>query len=332
MRYYVLLTTVFTMLTVSPAQAALPEAIDRRLKRLCGIDDTFIRYAVIKELRRQFPEHGTAILDHWPVTCQQDSPDAAPLAGETTPPADPPATPAIQEEVVASAALAETQATDSEKPKPAKPLFSGTLESGVDIRTGNTDKAEFNFAGSLVHERQYWRNTLTGSLYNSEENDNQIAEEYRLRGRSDYKFNERDYAFASLQYVDDRFSGFDYRLTEVVGVGRHWIDREKAALETRLGAGMRQSALIDGENSNDLLLELVIDGRISLNRYLTLSEEFTTEYASDATIFNSLTAIKSRITDTLSLQTSLMVEHITDVPVGSEQTDTRTNVGVVYAF
>ena len=67
-----------------------------------------------------------------------------------------------------------------------------------------------------------------------------------LNGHSDYKLESPAFLFATISYEDDKFSGYDYRITESVGYGRRVIDESDLSLDLEIGPGVRQSKLNNG--------------------------------------------------------------------------------------
>ncbi len=311
-----LLTLTLVLSVPHLAQAQLPPQVRTALQRACKIDDAFIRYAVIKEAKAGYKDDIAAI----DAITQQEcgAPPLTAAAGSVE------NIPSVNEQ---AAAVAKDGLQES-----ASSSWNGEVTAGLDIRRGNSEKTDLLLDSKLVYDGDSWKNTLAGRAYNSKEDDTRIAEEYRLTDRLDYKLGGGYYAFADLGYVNDRFSGFDYRISEVAGLGRIWVDNDVWLLDTRSGIGARQSHFTTGEDENDMVLKFGLDSRWNISDSFTLSEAMTADIASDVTIMESETTLKSRITDTLSLKTSFNVEHITDVPVGKKKTDTRTNIGVLYEF
>ena len=70
---------------------------------------------------------------------------------------------------------------------------------------------------------------------NNEDNNTTTAERYLISGKSDYRLSDISYLFGTVDYEDDRFSGYDYRATEVVGYGRRVLNTETMTLELEAG-------------------------------------------------------------------------------------------------
>ena len=293
------------------AASSLPSGLSKKLPSVCALEDGFLRYAALKELKFQFPAYEAMIAR----ACQTETPSSD------------------RAESVAKNASYKGKISVAEATMPPwYEQLKGEVEAGLDWRTGNTELTQYNARGKLVYDADDWRNTATAALLSSEEDGISIAEQYRAGFDTNYKLNVRDYLFGTIRYVDDRFSGFEWRLTETAGLGRRWIDDDTYLLDTRLGPGFRQSEKAGGQSENDWLVQFVAEAGWKLNDYVELSEDLSYEYSPAAGIFNSVTALKSKITETLSFRTGVEVQHITDVPAPTKKTDTRTTAGIVYEF
>lgn len=215
---------------------------------------------------------------------------------------------------------------------PALDGFKGTVEAGVSVQSGNTDSTQFHLGAKGEQEMNDWRHHFSAKAFNNKNDGVRTDEEYRLGLGSDWKINDRDYLYGQLGYVNDRYAGFNYRISESVGVGRRWIDDGVYMLDTRVGPGLRQTKFTnDTKEHSWTILGGLLAGWV-VNEHVELGEDATVEYSPDGTILNSDTWLKSKLTDALSFKTGFNVEHKTEVPTGLEKTDTRTTAGLVYGF
>lgn len=211
--------------------------------------------------------------------------------------------------------------------------FSGKIEGGASFETGNTERENVNINGELSYKHNRWENILSGQAYSSEEDGNRAAEEYRVTNKTKYNFTEFDYGFLELSYVDDRFSGFDYRVDELLGYGRRLINEDDMKLNTEVSIGARQSKLTTGDKEESGLAKLRGDFEWDINKYLSFEQDLAVTYdTEEIMIVNSDTGLKAQMTDALYLRLGFQFENISEVPAGVESTDTRTTVNVGYNF
>ena len=184
----------------------------------------------------------------------------------------------------------------------------------------------------MNHETSHWGNTLKLEAYNSEEEGNRTAEEYRVEAQSRYKLANKDYIFGEGEYVNDRFSGFTYRISELLGYGRTLIDSPDFTLIGEAGLGARQTKLTDDSTDNTLLQKVKAKAHWQITKRISLDEEISASFASDTIITESDTALKTQVLDKLYLKLGINLEHISDVPAGRERLDSKTSFNVVYGF
>lgn len=286
--------------------ASLPDPVKEALEAAHATGNAFVIHAVTQEAIKQNPKNSQTIQSHIDTLNAQQAQ-------------------ATQQENLAALAPA---AGDNNKTKPWK----GSLEGGLNVETGNTEKENIKLASMLEYISDKWENTLKLKADSAKEKDTRISEEYRAQNQTRYRLTERDYVFGELEYVNDRFSGYDYRVSELLGYGRDIFKSDRFTLTGEASLGARQSSLSDGTEENSLLGKLGGKAEWKITDNLTFSEELTTSIASDATITESLTALKSNLTDSLYLKLGVDVEHISDVPPGKENTDTKTSLTVGYEF
>ncbi len=208
----------------------------------------------------------------------------------------------------------------------------GSVEANADWRTGDTRQRNLQLAGNLKHTIGRYRSVVEASARHSTEQEETIAEEYRALLRSDYKLDDRWFIFGEVSYVDDRFSGYDYRLSELLGPGYIIYDRQDFQWEARGGAGARQEKLTNGESSQSFLVKLQTDLEWTFANGWSIGEEASASFSEENDIYESETYLKSRITDSLALKAAYYIEYIANAPDSTQAADTRTLLGIVYDF
>ena len=212
------------------------------------------------------------------------------------------------------------------------PNWKGEAELGYMKTTGNTETESFHAKGKVINNRVQWRHTVIAEISNKNNSDVSTAERYFLSGKSDYKINDLSFLFASINYEDDRFSGYAYQVSEVIGYGYNVIKKDHLKLDLEAGAGARQSKLDSGTSNNEGLVKgsANLDWKISdttiFIQYLSL------EVGEDITISRSKTALKIQIVGNLAAKISHDIKHSSDVPVGFNKTDSESIVTLVYGF
>ncbi|TGN40723.1 DUF481 domain-containing protein [Marinobacter confluentis] len=218
--------------------------------------------------------------------------------------------------------------------------WEGEAELGVLASTGNTEETNINGRVGLKHEVARWRNTGEFRSAFSETEDVTTTEKYRLELESDYKFDEQQYWFVRLFHEEDRFSGYDFQSSLTTGYGnRVWQVGERSFLDLSAGAGYRFNKLeepnADGTRDDDEAIGRIAgryDQALSENALFrqTLSVEMGLD--DNETTTESETSIQANIVGGISMKAAYRVQHLSDPPVGSEDTDTELSVSLLYGF
>jgi len=211
--------------------------------------------------------------------------------------------------------------------------WKGEAELGFVNTTGNTQTRNIAARGKVVNDRDKWRHTLIAEALNNSEEGNITAERYFASGKSDYKLSEKSYGFGLLTYENDRFSGYDFRVTETLGYGRSVIKSDTLILDLEVGPGARQSKLSDtGDMQYEGLLHLAGNFEWKLSDTSKFTEDLSSDIGEKAIVTRSVTALKTQIVGDLSSKISYTARYSTKVPPDVKNLDTVAAVTLVYGF
>lgn len=135
-----------------------------------------------------------------------------------------------------------------------------------------------------------------------------------------------------INYEDDKFSGYDYRVSEALGYGRRVIDEPTLMLSLEIGPGARQSKLETGGSDNEMTARGAAKLEWKIAETSTFTEDLTTDVGEDVTVTKSITALRAQINGSLATKITYTIKNTSDVPVGVRKTDTETAVTLVYSF
>ena len=225
---------------------------------------------------------------------------------------------------------AEEQKTAEAKLK--KSPFSGNIDTSLDVANGNTKRQAASLSAKLKYVKDDMENTTKFTARTSKEDRVRTNEEYQINNQTNYNFTDSDYLFFEAEYVNDRFSGFEYRISELLGYGRKIIKSDDLNISTEISAGGRQSSLTDGSSENSLLGKLTAKGDWKITNTITFEQEFSSSFGSDAVISTSDSALKTKLMEALYLKINYNLQHIDNVPANKKQLDSLMSVGVGYEF
>ena len=210
--------------------------------------------------------------------------------------------------------------------------LGGEAEAGLLLTSGNADTESVHAKLALRYRRGRLGNLARLEGMRSGGAQGVTAERYQVEDKLDYAYGPRAYSFASLAYEDDRFSGYAYRASAVLGYGRRFVPGAALKLAAELGLGGRWSRPEAGGRE----AEAVALGRGELEWTLSpgarFSQVLSVEGGADATITRAVTALTSQVAGGLAMKASFRLKHTSRVPPGIEKTDTETAVTLVYGF
>ncbi len=208
--------------------------------------------------------------------------------------------------------------------------WQGEGELGVTLTSGNSETESWNGRVDLKHDSEQWRNSLGLQSLKASNQAVVTAERYVAALKLDYKIN-GNYAFAAFRYEDDRFSGYDYQTSLTLGMGRRFWESEGRLLDLSVGLGnKRSSENLTGVTSSEAIVRAGMLFNYPLNTQVSLSEELLVESGQDLIQTQSVTGLAVNMSQHLAAKFSLTATHNSQVPLGSEKTDTITAVSLLY--
>jgi putative salt-induced outer membrane protein len=212
---------------------------------------------------------------------------------------------------------------DVKKDKDKK--FRLSLEAGATVVNGNSKSQ--SFYGDVKNNyvfRQGWRNILQGRAENKSENDIRSREYYRVNNQTRYLLGKANYALLELEYIDDRFGGFDYRASETLGFGRDIYKNDEISFSGQGGAGYRQIKLSNGEQTALFTARTALDFTWQLTKTIYFSEHLDISIDREATITRSEANLKAQLNSSLYLKLFYLIENRSAVAQGVKNTDSTT--------
>ncbi len=222
--------------------------------------------------------------------------------------------------------------------KPAASPWKRSAELGLIRTTGNTQTQTLAAKADVVYEVEKWRHTGHAEAFGQQTTDKgtgetvNSAERYELSGKSDYKFSKLDYIFGLADLKRDRFSGFDYEYAFSAGYGRTLLKRTNMQLDVEIGPGIRFFKEDKGTADNEAILRLAgkywwaitDNSKFTQNLSVDIGEQFTTT--------KSVSGLQANISNMLALKLTYTLLNKSNVPTGTESTDTELATTLVYSF
>jgi len=222
--------------------------------------------------------------------------------------------------------------------------ITGEVEFGFVSTTGNTETTSIISKLSVTQDLENWKNNyLIDTLFKEEKVDvngtkqtQTSAERYFASAQGDYKLNEESSAlFVYGSYEHDRFSGYDQRNTLAVGYADQIFKDSHSLLTYNAGPGYFYDKENDGTTEEGGIIRLALDYQNNLSETAKFKQLLSTEAAlesDDNTKSKSETSISAKLMGNLSLKAAYSIIHNSNVPDGTEETDSTTSVSVLYLF
>ena len=210
--------------------------------------------------------------------------------------------------------------------------LEGNIKLGYLATTGNTETSSLNTGFNAAYKVNRWTHEARGSAINASENNVTTAEAYELGWKTGWDLTEKDYLYGQLDWRKDRFGGFATQFSQTVGYGRHFFDTGVHSLTGNVGAGARQSE----DQLGTTIDETIVTGDLNYGWKFSETAEFTqtlrVEAGDENTFTEAVSSIAATLIGNLRLVASYTYRNNSDVPLGSEKTDTRTAISLEYGF
>lgn len=211
--------------------------------------------------------------------------------------------------------------------------WSMEVELGGNRSTGNTETEALRIAAALDDHYGHWEHHYAVTFDYAEDNNTASAQRLTALVRTRLLLTDHFWAFGHADYEDDRFSSFDYRFTESLGLGYRLIDLPDLTFSIEAGPGARQTKLAAANDTEtELIGRLQTDAHWQISESAALSNVSSVVIGPERTTTKSVTSLTFKIIDAMSARLGFEFRHDSDVEVGQENTDTLTTATLVYGF
>lgn len=216
-------------------------------------------------------------------------------------------------------------------PSDDAPVFTGQAELGYTRLTGNTDSETLLAKGRLTWLTGNWTHSLRGETFKVEEHGESSAERYLFAGRERYDLQGPHYLFGFLRWEKDRFSGYRYQTTTIVGYGRQVLTGPLHTLSLETGPGYRHDALATGEAHTLFVGYGALDYQWEISEGTRFQQELSVEGTHKNITTRAFSAVTTQLNASLSLRVSHEAKNNSDPPSDAEKhTDRITAVSLLY--
>ena len=210
--------------------------------------------------------------------------------------------------------------------------WTGQGQAGFSNSTGNTRSTAISLGLALTRDGLDWKHSFNATVDYQRDNGVEDKDRDFVSWESDYKITDRFYALGLLSWEADRFSGFNSRLSESVGLGYSLIQDPDMTLSVEAGPALRQTDYVIGESENNFAGRAAAHYQWKILPSLTFNEDVSFYGASNDSTFTSDTGLTAALIGALSARLSYHVQYESNPPDALETTDTLSQVALVYSF
>lgn len=210
--------------------------------------------------------------------------------------------------------------------------WKGNAELGYVQTGGNTDTSSLNLKGKGINDGDEWRTTVEAAALNSDSAGTTTSEKYNFSVQLDWKMSESGYLFARYGYEQDKFGGYNSRMSETVGYGFDILKEDDMTWNAEIGGGARQSEDLAGVSTSDTVVRASTVFNWKISDTATFSQELKTEGGDAGYTTNSVTALTNQVAGNLSSKISYSLQNNSKAPAGTKDTDTILAASLVYSY
>lgn len=259
-------------------------------------------------------------------------------------------TPWLEPEQIEEIRIAEAEAEATEQAERDRGIFyyidpkywNPRVELGASASSGDTSETAVSFGFSMARDFDDWSHKLSIFADAARRQGVTTRERFTLNHESSTTLFGEFLAINQGLFEVDRFSGFNFRVTETLGLGYQLLDGDIHKLRVELGPGIRYSALdtvlaadgtrLEGGTRTELIGRGGISWSYQITPSLLLEDNAAFLQGTESTRFDNDFALSASLTDRLKARLRFQTIYESDVPIGTANWDTATRVTLVYDF
>ncbi|MEM6851636.1 MAG: DUF481 domain-containing protein [Pseudomonadota bacterium] len=211
--------------------------------------------------------------------------------------------------------------------------WDGQFNLGASFASGNSDNRNGSFGVRAKRKYDGFANNFVAQFEINRSDGQTNQQRIQLGYQFDADLSPRTFAFGRTEFVDDQFSGFDYRVVLGGGVGRRVFQRDSLKWTVDGGPAWRRSALL---NSSEVRDEFSFRGSSDLewrlSEFATVTHIGSMLLTDITNTFESDLALVTDISSHLSTRLSFTLQYETNPPAGAVSTDTLTRASLLFDF
>lgn len=211
--------------------------------------------------------------------------------------------------------------------------YTGNIDLGYISTSGNSETESLNGAFNwTARASENWATGIQMTGISNSSDDEREAEQYTFAWNNRYDLSEKSFLYGILDYNNDYFGAYDYQTGAYVGYGHQFFNDDNGHFSLGIGLGYRVNAVFIGEDEKESVIRGDLDFAHQLTEYAQFTQVISAIWGSEIDTYSSRTAISTKISESLAMKLSYLVNYNSVVPVGAEKTDRTTTIGISYSF
>ena len=225
--------------------------------------------------------------------------------------------------------------------KPA-PKWTGNIAAGLTSTHGNTKTERMSANAKLSKRTDRDRTQLTADYAKGDQKNSDTGETvtienwWRTKGKYDYFFGKKLYAYVDGRYEKDDIAQLDRRVIVGGGAGYQWIESEAISFSTELGlASLYEKFDNQTESNSELSTQLGynFDKKLTKNAKLTHELTYYPAMQNFSDYFLTSTAgIRANFSKSFFVNFKTIFNYDATPAVGAHKTDVKYFLGLGYNF
>jgi putative salt-induced outer membrane protein YdiY len=223
-----------------------------------------------------------------------------------------------------------------EKPVPKPVKWTGAVNFSWTQTAGNTESIAASLSAETARKAEKSLFEANAKVLYGETDGDQTADKGDSLLRYSYSHSKRFFSFCEGGAYYDDCRRLDVGTRVAVGVGRKFADTEKTKLNGRLGIAWTNEEYMEGTDDEEYTS---VTGGFDLSQTLTETLLFTLKASSDVDTSDSdnwtliaEAALKSKVSERISVIVSATDKYDNDPPPGVKENDFTLMVGIGFAF
>lgn len=210
--------------------------------------------------------------------------------------------------------------------------WSGEASLSANKTTGNTDTTDIGVGLKVDNIGDVWRHKLKASADYGTSNGVTNRERFTLGYKLERDINDRLFGFGTADFYYDDFGAFTEGYFVGGGLGYTLYDGEPVNWSVTSGVGYRSQTSRFDVTDNEFAINAESDLDWEINERVSAYNDSGVLWSDSDTYLWSEAGLTANLMGNLAARASFRLDHHTDVPFGTEKTDTITRFGIVYTM